>query len=201
MIIARKYFSDNKKEGETKRNNTGKIVGVGLIGSGTAIGGGLLSGHLVRKAHKKALDAEIAANTAAKTANDEAARKASETITNKVRKLRNRADDIAADIADAAEKKLGKRDIDIEAWNSVYDKSYKKNTDRVIKASKSMREKMHNTYRSNLEKLDKAFEANKDKITNKFNKIGKAGKVGAVVLGAGAGLGAYKLMNKKKKGK
>lgn len=30
MIIARKYFSDNKKEGETK-NNTGKIVGAGLI--------------------------------------------------------------------------------------------------------------------------------------------------------------------------
>lgn len=196
MIIARKYFSDNKKEGETK-NNTGKIIGAGLIGSGTAIGGGLLSGHLVRKAHKKALDAETNAYNTAMEANKKAYQKSSEAVSDKARRMRNKAGDIAADFADLAESKLKSKDDNY--WDSAYNRSYNKNRDRIRKARKSMQDRLDKSFRSRSNELISTFDTNSKNITNKFNKIGKAGKVGAVVLGAGAGLGAYKLMNRKKK--
>ena len=196
MIIARKYFSDNKKEGETK-NNTGKIIGAGLIGSGTAIGGGLLSGHLVRKAHKKALDAETNAYNTAMEANKKAYQKSTEGVSNKARRMRKKADDIAADFADFAESKLKSKDNNY--WNSAYNRSYNKNMNRIDKVHKSMQDRLDKSFRSRSNELISTFDTNSKNITNKFNKIGKAGKVGAVVLGAGAGLGAYKLMNRKKK--
>lgn len=188
MIIKRKYYSEKKDEEDKKKSSklakAGKIAGsIGAV-AGVGIGSNYLINKGIRNTEDKMYKL-IQDNYKLGSKKEEGAyESAISKIENKYKRLDHKLDKIS----DSMKGKKG-----LEFFN--------RNSERLDKAYHSQKDKANKIYNNNLDNLSKKKKDSIAKLEKNMKKMKLGGKIGSGVLGLSTGIGAYYLLNRKKKNK